>query len=143
MDDEEDLYREIIVDHSQSPRNHRELKGPTHSHHGFNPLCGDEIELQLQVSDQGKIEAIAFQGSGCAISQASASMLTQQIQNHTTEEALELLTTFKTWIMDRNAAECPEELGDFQALSGVRNYPVRVKCALLAWTTLKEALSGR
>ncbi|MBT9585865.1 SUF system NifU family Fe-S cluster assembly protein [bacterium] len=143
MEDDEDLYREIIVDHSQSPRNHGELVNPTHLHHGFNPLCGDEIELHLRVTEQGLIEEIAFQGSGCAISQASASMLTQQLKGKSTDQAATLLATFKTWIKDRQALHCPEELGDFEALSGVRNYPVRVKCALLAWTTLDEALSGR
>lgn len=139
MTDEEDLYREIIVDHSQNPRNQGELKQPTHQHQGFNPLCGDEVELQLDI--QGDlIQDVAFQGSGCAISQASASMLTQELKGKTLEQARQLTHTFKSWMKDRQAESCPEELGDFQALSGVRSYPVRVKCALLAWTTLEEAL---
>jgi len=139
--EEEDLYREIIVDHSQSPRNQGTLPKPTHRHHGYNPLCGDEIELQLEVND-GCIQQVVFEGSGCAISQASASMLTQQLKGKTTEEATALIGTFKTWMKDRQAEECPESLGDIEALSGVRSYPVRVKCALLAWTTLEHALAG-
>jgi len=141
VDDEEDLYKEIIVDHSQSPRNQGKLEHATHHHHGYNPLCGDEIELQLQVEND-LIEGVAFQGSGCAISQASASMLTQQLKGKTTAEATALISTFKTWMKDRQAPECPGELGDVEALSGVRNYPVRIKCALLAWTTLEQALAG-
>mgnify|MGYP003612146672 CR=1 FL=1 len=141
MAEEEDLYKEIIVDHSQSPRNQGTLEHATHQHHGYNPLCGDEIELQLQVEDD-LIQAVAFQGSGCAISQASASMLTQQLKGKTTAEATALIGTFKTWMKDRLAPLCPEELGDVEALSGVRSYPVRIKCALLAWTTLEQALAG-
>lgn len=140
MVEEEDLYREIIVDHSQSPRNQGTLASPTHRHHGYNPLCGDEIELQLEVND-GCIQQVVFEGSGCAISQASASMLTQQLKGKTTAEAVALIGTFKDWMKDRQAQECPESLGDIEALSGVRSYPVRVKCALLAWTTLEHALS--
>lgn len=141
MVEEEDLYREIIVDHSQSPRNQGTLEKPTHQHHGYNPLCGDEIELYLEVGED-RIQQVLFQGSGCAISQASASMLTQQLQGKTTAEAVALIGTFKNWMKDRQAQECPESLGDIEALSGVRSYPVRVKCALLAWTTLEHALSG-
>ncbi|MBN9419690.1 MAG: SUF system NifU family Fe-S cluster assembly protein [Candidatus Eremiobacteraeota bacterium] len=141
MVEEEDLYREIIVDHSQSPRNQGTLEKPTHQHHGYNPLCGDEIELYLEVGED-RIQQVLFQGSGCAISQASASMLTQQLKGKTTAEAAVLIGTFKDWMKDRQAQECPESLGDIEALSGVRSYPVRVKCALLAWTTLEHALSG-
>lgn len=141
MVEEEDLYREIIVDHSQSPRNQGTLEKPTHQHHGYNPLCGDEIELYLEVGED-RIQQVLFQGSGCAISQASASMLTQQLKGKTTAEAAVLIGTFKDWMKDRQAQECPESLGDIEALAGVRSYPVRVKCALLAWTTLEHALSG-
>ena len=141
MVEEEDLYREIIVDHSQSPRNQGTLEKPTHQHHGYNPLCGDEIELYLEVGDDC-IQQVLFQGSGCAISQASASMLTQQLKGKTTAEAAVLIGTFKGWMKDRQAKECPESLGDIEALAGVRSYPVRVKCALLAWTTLEHALAG-
>ena len=140
MVEEEDLYKEIIVDHSQSPRNQGTLQHVTHQHHGYNPLCGDEIELQLQVEND-LIQGVAFQGSGCAISQASASMLTQQLKGKTTTEATALIGIFKTWMKDRQAPQCPEELGDAEALAGVRSYPVRIKCALLAWTTLEQALA--
>lgn len=141
MTEDEELYKEIIVDHSQTPRNHGVFENPTHQHHGHNPLCGDEVELQFSVKD-GIIQKVMFQGSGCAISQASASMLTQQLVGKTTEQALEELELFREWMRARGVSECPDCLGDFQAMAGVRVYPARVKCALLAWTTFEEALES-
>lgn len=140
MDDEDDLYQEIILDHSQSPRNQGTIEHPTHQHHGFNPLCGDEIDLQLNIKED-RVQEIMFQGSGCAISQAAASMLTQQLKGKTTTEMVAMIDIFKTWMKDRQIKDCPEILGDFEALSGVRSYPIRVKCALLPWTTLEQALA--
>jgi len=140
MDEEEDLYKEIIVDHSRHPRNHRVLATCTHHHHGVNPLCGDEIEIQLRLDPSGEILDVGFQGSGCAISQASASMLTQLLKGASLSQAQQWMSSFKSWMKNRESGPCPEELGDFEALSGVRNYPVRVKCALLAWSTLEQAL---
>lgn len=139
MDD--DLYKEIILDHTQHPRGKNPVECPTHSHQGYNPLCGDEVELQLQVVDD-RIAAVGFQGSGCSISQASASMLTEQLLGKTLMEADQVARDFRGWMMDRQAPECPEGLGDLEAFSGVRSYPVRIKCALLAWSTLEQALSS-
>lgn len=141
MNDLDDLYRDIIVDHYQRPRCQGTLTEATHRHHGLNPLCGDEVEFQLRVAD-GKVAEVRFQGSGCSISLASASMLAEQLQGKSLEEISALNTRFKQWIKDRAAEECPEELGDFAALSGVRSYPVRVKCALLPFATVQQALEG-
>ncbi|HZR98585.1 MAG TPA: SUF system NifU family Fe-S cluster assembly protein [Chloroflexota bacterium] len=136
----DDLYREIILDHYQSPRNQGRLAAPDVATQGSNPLCGDEIEVSL-VIDDGRIADVAFQGRGCSISQASASMMTESIKGKTIAEAEELLGAFKTIMTDKNAPEADEDtLGDLEALQGVRRYPVRVKCALLAWNVLKEGL---
>ena len=136
----DDLYREIILDHYQSPRNQGRLDAPDVATQGSNPLCGDEIEVSLAI-DGGRIADVAFQGRGCSISQASASMMTESIKGKSVAEAEELLGTFKTIMTDKNAPEADEDaLGDLEALQGVRRYPVRVKCALLAWNVLKEGL---
>lgn len=137
--DDEDLYKEILLDHSRTPRNYRTLESATHHAEGVNPLCGDEVEIQLQIEGD-TIQAVAFQGSGCTISQASASMLTQLLTGQKLQDLPTLVSSFRDWIMTRDDCDCPEQLGDFQALGGVRNYPVRVKCALLAWATLERAL---
>lgn len=139
MSEVEDLYRDIIVDHSQSPRNQGSLEAPSHQHQGYNPLCGDEVEVQLRIED-GKIVEVRFQGSGCSISQASASMLTQQVAGLSVAEALALSQEFRLWMQSRQCPDCPEHFGDLEALSGVRSYPARVKCATLAWSTLEQAL---
>ncbi len=136
----DDLYREIILDHYQSPRNHGRLPAPDVATQGANPLCGDEIEVSLTIAD-GTITDVAFQGKGCSISQASASMMTESVKGKTIAEAEAMLGTFKTVMTDKNApALDEEELGDLEALQGVRRYPVRVKCALLPWNVLKEGL---
>src|SRR4051812_19531278 len=138
----DELYREGILDHYQSPRNRGRLDAPDVATQGTNPLSGDEIEVSLAVKD-GRIADVAFQGRGCSISQASASMMTESIKGKTVEEAAELLGTFKTLMTDRNAPEIdPDELGDLEALQGVRRYPVRVKCAILPWNVLREGLDA-
>jgi nitrogen fixation protein NifU and related proteins len=136
----DDLYREIILDHYRSPRNRGRLSTPDVATHGSNPLCGDEIELSLAITDSHVVD-VAFQGQGCSISQASASMMTECIKGKTLAQAAELFGTFKTMMTDRNAPE-PEadEIGDLEALQGVRRYPVRVKCAILPWNVLREGL---
>ncbi len=141
ISEDDDLYRDIIVDHPQRPRCHGILDQPTHSHQGFNPLCGDEIEIHLDIGDDC-IRQIRFQGSGCSISQAAASMLSEQLQGKSLPEAQKIAHDFRTWMMDRQAPQCPEGLGDLEALAGVRNYPVRIKCALLSSSTFEQALKG-
>jgi nitrogen fixation protein NifU and related proteins len=138
----DELYREVILDHYQSPRNRGRLDAPDVATQGTNPLCGDEIEVSLAVKD-GRIADVAFQGRGCSISQASASMMTESIKGKTVEEVAELFGTFKTLMTDRNPPEIDvDELGDLEALQGVRRYPVRVKCAILPWNVLREGLDA-
>jgi nitrogen fixation NifU-like protein len=137
----DDLYREVILDHYQSPRNRGRLPAPDVATQGTNPLCGDEIELSLAIAD-GLIADVAFQGRGCSISQASASMMTETIKGKSLAEAEAVLGTFKTMMTDKNAALEAEELGDLEALQGVKRYPVRIKCAILPWNVLKEGLGA-
>jgi nitrogen fixation NifU-like protein len=134
----DDLYREIILDHYRNPRHKGSLTSPSARHQGLNPLCGDEITIDVLVED-GRIADIAYNGSGCSISQSSASMMTEAVLGKTVADVRHLIQTF-TEIM-RGADDFDlDELGDLQALIGVRKFPVRVKCATLAWHTLAEAL---
>jgi nitrogen fixation protein NifU and related proteins len=138
----DDLYREIILDHYRSPRNRGRLSTPDVATQGSNPLCGDEIELSLAIADSHVVD-VAFQGQGCSISQASASMMTETIRGKTLVEVERLLGTFKTMMTTKGEPEVdPEGLAELEALQSVRRYPVRVKCALLPWKVLKEGLDG-
>ena len=131
------LYKEVILDHYQNPRNRAPLPDPTVATEGFNPACGDQLTLQLKLED-GKITAVGLQGKGCAISQSSASMMTEAIHDHTLEEAEQLAESFREFM---TAEERPQtDMGDLEVLEGVRQFPVRIKCATLAWHTLQEAL---
>ncbi len=132
----EEMYRNIILEHYQRPRNRKVLEQATVSLGASNPSCGDELELQLRVAGD-VIEGVAFTGSGCAISTASASLMTQAIKGKTTVEALELAKTFHAML--RGEPPAPE-LGDLLALSGVSKLHARIKCATLAWQTLEAAL---
>jgi nitrogen fixation NifU-like protein len=134
----DDLYREIILDHYRNPRHRGSLAQPTASHEGFNPLCGDEVAVEVLVRD-GRVEDVAYRGSGCSISQSSASMMAEAVRGKSVDEAERLIADFTA--MMRGSEEIdPDSLGDLEALSGVRKCPVRVKCATLAWHTLQEAL---
>jgi nitrogen fixation NifU-like protein len=134
-----DLYQETIIDHSKRPRNRGSLEQPTHSAEGFNPLCGDRLTLQLKM-EGGRVAAVAFQGVGCAISTASASLMTDVIKGKTAEEAEKTFEDFHGLVTE----EFPRaaDLGKLAVFSGVREYPMRVKCATLAWHTLRAALRG-
>ena len=137
----QDLSREIILDHYQSPRNHGRLEQPTVANRGHNPLCGDEIELSLRIDESSDaIGEIAFTGRGCSISQASASMMTDVVKGKTLSDVEAAVEKFTKRMANREAppVELEEEL---DALQGVKRYPARVKCALLPWTTLREALN--
>ena len=134
----DELYRELILDHYRSPRNHEPLESPDVVAEGYNPLCGDEIEIQLRFAGDS-IEEIAFRGHGCSISQASSSMLTVAVKGKSAEEARSLIESFKRMMTDPDS-EPPEELGDLEALQGVAKFPVRVKCATLAWHALEDGL---
>jgi nitrogen fixation protein NifU and related proteins len=135
----DDLYRELILDHYRHPRNKGNLDNANRHVEGYNPLCGDEVELDLIVDSDGVIEAVAFKGRGCSISQASSSMMTDAVKGQTKGEAMALLDAFKKMMMEPET-EPAEELGDLEAFQGVAKFPVRVKCATLAWNVLQEGL---
>jgi nitrogen fixation NifU-like protein len=137
----DDLYRELILDHYRHPRNRGNLDNPSAKVDGYNPLCGDEVELELLFDDEDVIEDVAFKGRGCSISQASTSMMTDLIKGHSKAEAHELVEAFKRMMTDPEE-EPPEELGDLEAFQGVARFPVRVKCATLAWNVLEQGLRG-
>jgi len=134
----DDLYRELILDHYRHPRNRGELEHPSAKVDGYNPLCGDEIEVEL-LFDDDTIKDVAFKGRGCSISQASCSMMTDVVKGHTKAEARDLLTAFKRMMTDPEE-EPATELGDLEAFQGVAKFPVRVKCATLAWNVLEQGL---
>ncbi len=134
----EDLSREIILDHYQNPRNHGRLDTPTVANRGHNPLCGDEIELSMLISDD-HVDDIRFSGRGCSISQASASMMTDLVKGHTLDEVDSAVKSFTQTMANRQAAPADLE-NELDALQGVKRYPARVKCALLPWTTLRESI---
>jgi nitrogen fixation NifU-like protein len=141
MGDLRDLYQEVILEHSKAPRNYRVLAAPTTTAEGFNPLCGDRCTVYLSMKD-GVIEDIAFQGSGCAISRASASMMTQSLKGKTTREAEELYSHFHSMVTGENGHIDSKEMGKLAVFAGVSEFPARVKCATLAWHTLQAALHG-
>jgi nitrogen fixation protein NifU and related proteins len=134
----DELYKEIILDHYRNPRHRGSLSSPTAMHEGLNPLCGDEVTVELLV-DGDCISDVAYKGSGCSISQSSASMMAEAINGKALNEVRRLSGDF-TAMMRGDENVDAESLGDLEALSGVRKFPVRVKCATLAWHTLEEAL---
>lgn len=137
------LYQELILDHNRNPRNFKELQ--PHSQHadGHNPLCGDKLTVYLRLSDAGVIEDVSFIGDGCAISKASASMMTTAVKGKTLAEAETLFTEFHDMSTGRlDIATQPHHLGKLAVFSGVRDLPARVKCATLSWHTLHAAMHG-
>lgn len=134
-----DLYQEILLEHNSKPRNFRKVDDPSRTAEGFNPLCGDQITLYLKLADS-VIEDIGFQGVGCAISRASASMMTQSIKGKTLNEADVIFEAFHQMITEPDSAPDFESLGDLETLAGVNEYPTRIKCAILAWHTMRAAL---
>ena len=136
-----DLYRALILDHSRSPRHFGRLDKATHTADGINPLCGDKLRLYLQIDRDGRIEASSFEGTGCAISVASASMLTDAINGLSVEGADACVDTVTRRLAGEDAALGPGvAMDNLKALDGVREYPARVKCATLAWRALHAAL---
>jgi nitrogen fixation NifU-like protein len=138
MSDLSDLYQEVILDHNRRPRNFHALAGASHQAEGYNPLCGDRLKLYLRIAGN-VIEEAAFEGSGCAISKASASLMTDELKGRTIDEARALFERFHRMITTP-PDQGVEDLGKLSALAGVREFPVRVKCASLAWHTLKAAM---
>lgn len=137
-----DLYQEIIVDHNRRPRNFGALADYTHSAQGFNPLCGDKLTLYMVVDANDIIQDIAFEGSGCAISVASASLLTESLKGRSIAQADELFARLHDVFTTSDEPDDLEELGKLGALAGVRAFPSRIKCASLSWHALNNALHG-
>jgi len=142
MSDLRDLYQDVILEHCKAPRNYRELPAADHKAEGFNPLCGDRFTVYLAL-DGDVIRDISFQGTGCAISKASASMMTQMLKGKTREEAEKLFGDFHDLVTGHAPGGEEAELGKLAVFSGVSEFPVRVKCATLAWHTLQAALEGK
>ena len=134
-----DLYQEVILDHNRSPRNFGPLEDADLQAEGYNPLCGDRLSIAVNVDD-GVVTDVRFQGSGCAISQASASLMTEGIKGKTLDEARALFDHFHQLVTDQTAAADEAALGKLTVFAGVRDYPARVKCAILAWHTLRAAV---
>ena len=143
MSELEELYQEIVMDHNRRPRNFQRLEKPSGTAEGVNPLCGDQITLDIKV-ENGVITSIGFQGPGCAISRASASLMTDSVKGKTVEEARHVFEAFHQMITGAEGEEPDADLlGDLEVLSGVAEFPVRVKCATLSWHTLRAALEGQ
>ncbi len=140
MSDLSELYQEVILDHNKRPRNFRKLEDANRRAEGFNPLCGDQITLYLR-TEGGVIRDIAFEGSGCAISKASASLMTSALKGKTEAEAERLFGKFHELVTAESRDADPADLGKLAVFSGVREFPARVKCASLAWHTLRSALA--
>ncbi len=142
MSDLTDLYQELILDHNRRPRNFGSLTEANRSARGVNPLCGDKVTVQLRVEDD-EVKDIRFEGTGCAISIASASVMTESLKQRTCGDARDLFERFHRMVaVDDGSASRSPEMGKLAAFAGVRDYPARVKCATLAWHTLRAALDG-
>jgi nitrogen fixation NifU-like protein len=147
FDDLRDLYQEVILDHGRKPRNFRRLEDANRHARGDNPMCGDRMELWVKLADDGRIADTGFQGRGCAISMASASLMTETVRGKTSAEAHALGEKFRSLAMTGTCPDCDAALADdmerLQVLGGVSEYPSRVKCATLAWHTLNNALNDK
>lgn len=147
LDDLRELYQEVILDHGKSPRNFRDVEDATAHAHGANPLCGDQLVVYLKVDGDGRIEDVSFVGKGCAISVASASMMTELVMGRTVEEARKMFKRFHDMCTGEDSGDdstlLEDDLEKLNVLSGVRAFPVRVKCATLPWHTLSAAMDGK
>jgi nitrogen fixation NifU-like protein len=143
MSELSELYQQVILDHNKKPRNFRKLETANHSAEGYNPLCGDHLTVYLNLADDS-VKEIAFEGSGCAISKAAASMMTQAVKGKTKEQAEELFKEFHSMVTGELDEEAEENsLGNLKIFAGVRDFPVRVKCATLPWHTMHAALNNQ
>jgi nitrogen fixation NifU-like protein len=141
MSELSELYQQVILDHNKKPRNFRKLETANHSAEGYNPLCGDHLTVYLDLED-GLVKDVGFEGSGCAISKAAASMMTQAVKGKSKEQAENLFNEFHSMVTGELNEETEENnLGNLKIFAGVREFPVRVKCATLAWHTLHAALN--
>ncbi len=143
MSDMRNLYQEVILDHNRKPRNFGPLEGANRHAHGYNPLCGDDYTIRATVGEDGVVEAVAFEGSGCAISKAAASMMTARVKGKTIAEAEVMVEEFRRMMSGELDTEGGEHhLGHLTVFQGVSQHPARVKCAVLPWHTLHAALRG-
>jgi nitrogen fixation protein NifU and related proteins len=142
-DDLRELYQDVIIEHSKRPRNYRALDDTARKADGYNPLCGDTVTVYLTVDDRNIVRDVAFQGHGCAISTASASVMTELLKGKSREEVEQLFHTFHDLVTGKAADADPERLGKLAVFAGVSEFPVRVKCATLCWHTARAALEGR
>jgi len=142
QEDLRDLYRELILDHARSPRHFGKLEDTSHTAEGINPLCGDKLKLYLKIDPDRIISAVKFEGSGCAISVASASLLTETIEGLDCDEALDYVAGVRALLSGPETAESTLDLAKLKALAGVRDFPSRVKCATLAWHALASAINN-
>jgi len=144
QDNRSELYQQVIIEHNKNPRNFKEIKPATHSAEGYNPLCGDHLHIYLNVNDQNVIDEVAFIGDGCAISKASASMMTQSLKDKTLDEAKVIFEQFHDLIIGNLDPDKDEHvLGKLKIFSGIWHYPSRVKCASLCWHAMTAALSKK
>ena len=138
MSDLRDLYQEVIFDHNRNPRNYGVLEGANRKAEGFNPLCGDQLTVYMRVNEEGVIEKVTFEGQGCAISTASASIMTEELIGKTAEQAQEIFENFHAVV---TGGDSEEDIGKLEVLTGVKEYPTRVKCATLPWHTTNAAIN--
>lgn len=143
MSDLRELYQQVILDHNKNPRNYHEMADATSHVEGYNPLCGDHYTVYLKLDDRGTIDDVSFTGSGCAISKASASVMSSTLKGKSKEEADRLFDTFHKLVTGDQSGLSAADLGRLAAFSGVSEFPARVKCATLAWHTLRTALEGK
>ena len=141
MSELNDLYQEVILDHNRKPRNFRKMDDATHAVEGFNPLCGDHITVYVR-TDGDRIDDISFEGAGCAISKASASMMTANLKGKTAAEAEEAFQRVHEMLTSEEGSADEDTLGSLVVLAGVREFPTRVKCATLSWHAMRSALRG-
>jgi nitrogen fixation NifU-like protein len=142
MSDLRDLYQEVILDHNKKPRNHGKLDDANRELEGYNPLCGDRLTIYLRVED-GVVQAVRFEGSGCAISTASTSMMTEAVKGKPEADVRALFDRFHALVTGKAASGSEDDLGKLRVFAGVSEFPIRVKCATLAWHTLIAALEGQ
>ncbi len=142
LSDFDDMYQEVIIDHYKNPRNSKKLSGNYDETKAHNPFCGDEIELQLMISDDGIIEGISVIGRGCAISQSSGSLMGDSIRGKSIKEARNINLNIRSMLKDEELSDGDlDSIGDSYAIEGVKKFPVRIKCALLSWSALNEILN--
>lgn len=143
MSELRELYQTVILDHNRNPRNRRRPEGADHTAHGDNPLCGDVIDVYVRLDDDGKVAEVGFEGSGCAISTAAASMMTETVKGRSVDEVRKLFDAYKEMVTaPKDAPADASTLGKLEVFAGVREFPMRVKCATLCWHTLAAALKG-